>query len=143
MKKTDLALYLRLLNYVKPYWRRFLVAAAAMLLVSGITAFLAYLVKPFLDDVFFNKNLQMLYVLPPLLVALYAAKGGLSVFHTYQMQYIGLRLVTLMRDELFRHLQRQPHAFFDQQATAQNKQRPDGDGNPKALHAGDHEKACQ
>jgi subfamily B ATP-binding cassette protein MsbA len=117
MKKTDLALYLRLLHYVKPYWRRFLVAAAAMLLVSGITAFLAYLVKPFLDDVFFNKNLQMLYVLPPLLVALYAAKGGLSVFHTYQMQYIGLRLVTLMRDELFRHLQRQPHAFFDQEAT--------------------------
>ena len=78
MKKTDLHLYFRLLKYVKLYWPRFLAAAAAMLLVSGITALLAYLVKPFLDDVFFKKNLQMLYVLPPLLVALYAAKGGLS-----------------------------------------------------------------
>jgi subfamily B ATP-binding cassette protein MsbA len=117
MKKTDLLLYLRLLNYVKLYWRRFLVAAAAMLVVSGITALLAYLVKPFLDDVFFDKNLKMLYILPPLLVVLYAAKGGLSFFHTYQMHYIGLRLITLMRDDLFRHLQRQPHAFFDQEAT--------------------------
>jgi subfamily B ATP-binding cassette protein MsbA len=117
MKKTDILLYLRLLNYVKLYWPRFLGAAGAMLLVSGITASLAYLVKPFLDDVFFNKNLQMLYVLPPLLVALYAAKGGLSFFHTYQMHYIGLRIVTLLRDKLFRHLQRQPHAFFDREAT--------------------------
>jgi subfamily B ATP-binding cassette protein MsbA len=117
MKKADLRLYLRLLNYVKLYWPRFLGAVAAMLLVSGITALLAYLVKPFLDDVFFKKNLQMLYVLPPLLVALYAAKGGLSFFHTYQMHYIGLRIVTLLRDKLFRHLQAQPHAFFDKEAT--------------------------
>ncbi len=117
MKKADIHLYLRLLNYVKLYWPRFLGAVVAMLLVSGITALLAYLVKPFLDDVFFKKNLQMLYVLPPLLVALYAAKGGLSFFHTYQMHYIGLRIVTLLRDKLFRHLQRQPHAFFDREAT--------------------------
>jgi subfamily B ATP-binding cassette protein MsbA len=117
MKKTDIRLYLRLLNYVKLYWPRFLGAVVAMLLVSSITALLAYLVKPFLDDVFFKKNLQMLYVLPPLLVALYAAKGGLSFFHTYQMHYIGLRIVTLLRDKLFRHLQRQPHAFFDREAT--------------------------
>ena len=117
MKKTDLRLYFRLLKYVKLYWSRFLVAALAMLLVSGITALLAYLVKPFLDDVFFKKNLRMLYVLPPLLVALYAAKGSLSFFHTYQMHYIGLRIVTRLRDQLFRHLQQQPHAFFDQEAT--------------------------
>jgi len=117
MKKTDLRLYFRLLKYVKLYWSRFLVAALAMLLVSGITALLAYLVKPFLDDVFFKKNLRMLYVLPPLLVALYAAKGSLSFFHTYQMHYIGLRIVTRLRDQLFRHLQQQPHAFFDREAT--------------------------
>jgi subfamily B ATP-binding cassette protein MsbA len=117
MKKTDLKLYLRLLSYVKLYWPRFLVAAAAMLLVSGITAALAYLVKPFLDDVFFHKNLKMLYLLPPLLVALYAAKGGLSFIHNYQMHYIGLRIITLLRDQLFRHLQRQPHGFFDREAT--------------------------
>ncbi len=117
MKKADVQLYLRLLRYVQLYWLRFLVAGAAMLLVSAITALLAYLVKPFLDDVFFHKNLHMLYVLPWLLVALYAAKGGLSVLHTYQMNYIGLGIITLMRDQLFRHLQRQPHAFFDREAT--------------------------
>ncbi|MFZ2087327.1 MAG: ABC transporter transmembrane domain-containing protein, partial [Desulfobaccales bacterium] len=117
MKKTDIHLYLRLLSYVKLHWPRLLAAVLAMLVVSGITATLAYLVKPFLDDVFFQKNLRMLYVLPVLLVALYATKGALSFFHTYQMHYIGLSIITLLRDQLFRHLQRQPHAFFDREAT--------------------------
>lgn len=115
--KADLSLYFRLLSYVRPYWLRFLLAAAAMLLGSGITALLAYLVKPFLDEVFLAKDLHMLYVLPVLLIILYAAQGSLSFFYNYQMNDIGLRTVTQIREELFRHLQRQPHAFFDQQAT--------------------------
>jgi subfamily B ATP-binding cassette protein MsbA len=117
MIKEDLKLYLRLLTYVRHLWARFVVAILAMLGVSGLTALLAYLVKPVLDDVFFGKNLSMLYILPPLVVALYAVKGGLTFLHHYQMNYIGLSTTNLLRNELFRHLQRQPHAFFDGQAT--------------------------
>uniref|UniRef100_A0A7C5AMN6 Lipid A export permease/ATP-binding protein MsbA n=1 Tax=Desulfobacca acetoxidans TaxID=60893 RepID=A0A7C5AMN6_9BACT len=115
--KDDLKLYLRLLSYVRGFWLRFLVAVLAMLGVSGITALLAYLVKPVLDDVFFGKNLAMLYILPPLVVLLYAVKGALTFTHNYQMSYIGVSTTTRLRDELFQHLQRQPHAFYDGQAT--------------------------
>jgi subfamily B ATP-binding cassette protein MsbA len=113
----DFRVYLRLLLYVKPYWLRFLVAVIAMLSVSGLTALLAYLVKPVLDDVFVAKNLRMLYFLPPLVVLLYVAQGLLTVLHQYQMNYIGLHAVSRIREELFDHLQRQPLAFFDYQAT--------------------------
>ncbi|MBW1991539.1 MAG: ABC transporter permease, partial [Deltaproteobacteria bacterium] len=115
--KEDLKLYLRLLGYVRGYWPRFLVAVVAMLGVSGITALLAYLVKPVLDEVFFAKNLHMLYILPGLVVLLYALKGGLGFLHNYQMSYIGLSTTNRLRNELFQHLQRQPHSFFDGQAT--------------------------
>ncbi len=115
--KEDLKLYLRLLSYVRRFWLRFVVAALAMLGVSGITALLAYLVKPVLDDVFFGKNLTMLYILPPLVVLLYAVKGALTFTHNYQMSYIGVSTTTRLRDELFQHLQRQPHSFYDRQAT--------------------------
>ena len=77
----DLRLYLRLLTYVRSFWPRFLLAAAAMLGVSGITALLAYLVKPVMDDVFFGKNLLMLYFLQALVVALYFLKCALSYAH--------------------------------------------------------------
>ena len=73
--------------------------------------------KPVLDDVFFGKKVQMLYLLPPLIVLLYAIKGVMSYTHNYQMSYIGNATVTTLRDQLFASLQRQPLSFFDGEAT--------------------------
>ena len=92
-------------------------AIAAMLGVSGLTALLAYMVKPVLDDVFFAKQENMLYLLSLLVVVLYLVKGVLSYTHNYQMSYIGNATVTRLRDELFASIQRQPLSFFDGEAT--------------------------
>jgi subfamily B ATP-binding cassette protein MsbA len=117
MYKDDLRLYLRLLTYLQPHKLRMTAAVLAMLGVSGLTALLAYLVKPVLDDVFFGQKVNMLYFLPPLIVFLYAIKGFLSYTHNYQMSYIGNATVTTLRDQLFASLTRQPLSFFDGEAT--------------------------
>jgi len=117
--KQDLKLYFRLLRYLKPMWLRFVAAMLAMLLVSAVTALLAYMVKPVLDDIFFAKRMNMLYLLPPLVVILYLIKGVMTYTHQYQMSYIGNGTVNRLRDELFAHLQRQPLSFFDSQPTGE------------------------
>jgi subfamily B ATP-binding cassette protein MsbA len=117
MTKADWRLYCRLLTYLKPHKGRMSASIAAMLGVSAITALLAYLVKPVLDDVFFAKQEHMLYLLPLLVVVLYLVKGAMSYTHNYQMSYIGNATVTRLRDELFASLQRQPLSFFDGEAT--------------------------
>ncbi|MGO9395917.1 MAG: lipid A export permease/ATP-binding protein MsbA, partial [Desulfobaccales bacterium] len=117
MYKDDLRLYVRLLAYLKPHKFRMVAAILAMLGVSALTAALAYLVKPVLDDVFFGHKERMLYLLPPLIVLLYALKGFLSYTDNYQMSYIGNATVTALRDQLFASLQRQPLSFFDGEAT--------------------------
>jgi ATP-binding cassette, subfamily B, bacterial MsbA len=117
MNIADLRLYIRLLMYLKPHKWRMSAAIVAMLGVSAITALLAYMVKPVLDDVFFAKRENMLYLLPPLVVVLYLVKGFLSYTHNYQMSYIGNATVTRLRDELFASIQRQPLSFFDGEAT--------------------------
>jgi ABC-type multidrug transport system fused ATPase/permease subunit len=53
-------LYLRLLQFVKPYWPRLAGAMGCMMCVSAASAASAFLVKPVLDDVFFKKDLTML-----------------------------------------------------------------------------------
>jgi subfamily B ATP-binding cassette protein MsbA len=113
----DLRLYWRLLAYLKPHRLRLAGAIVAMLAVSGITALLAYLVKPVLDEVFLARRMHMLYLLPPLIVLLYLVKGALAYAHQYLMSYIGYGTVTRLRQELFSSLHRQPMAFFDSQAT--------------------------
>jgi subfamily B ATP-binding cassette protein MsbA len=117
MNHADLRLYFRLLTYLKPHKWRMTAAIAAMLGVSALTALLAYLVKPVLDDVFFAKREAMLYLLPPLVVILYLIKGFLSYTHNFQMSYIGNATVTRLRDELFASIQSQPLSFFDGEAT--------------------------
>jgi len=113
----DLHLYLRLLTYLKPYRLRLAAAIIAMLAVSGITALLAYLVKPVMDEVFFARRVHMLCLLPPLIILLYLVKGALAYAHQYSMSFIGNSIVTRLRDELFSSLQRQPLAFFDSHST--------------------------
>lgn len=93
------------------------IAIGAMLGVSGITALMAFLVKPVLDDIFFDKRLDMLYLLPLLIIILYLAKGAFSFLHTYLMNYIGGVIITGMRSELYRHLQALPLAFYDRVST--------------------------
>ncbi|MBW1917412.1 MAG: lipid A export permease/ATP-binding protein MsbA [Deltaproteobacteria bacterium] len=110
-------LYFRLLKYVRPHWWRMIIAMGAMLGVSGITALMAFLVKPVLDDIFIDKRLNMLYILPPLIIVLYLVKGVFSVIHSYLMNYVGGITVTGIRDDLFRNLQSQPLIFFDRIST--------------------------
>jgi subfamily B ATP-binding cassette protein MsbA len=117
--KQDLKLYFRLLRYLKPMWVRFVIATAAMLTVSGLTALLAYLVKPVLDDVFFARRVDMLYLLPPLVVLLYLVKGVMTYTHQYQMSFIGNGTINRLRDELFSHIQRQSLSFFDHQPSGE------------------------
>jgi subfamily B ATP-binding cassette protein MsbA len=117
--KQDLKLYFRLLRYLKPVRLRLVVATGAMLAVSGLTALLAYLVKPVLDDVFFAKRADMLYLLPILVVILYFIKGVMTYTHQYQMSYIGNGTINRLRDELFAHIQRQSLSFFDHQPSGE------------------------
>ncbi len=110
-------LYLRLWRLIRPYWRRILIAMAAMVGVSGITALIAFLIKPALDDIFFAKRLEMLYLLPPLVVVLYFLKGLFFYTHEYLMNYVGGMIITQLRDALYRHYMLLPQSFFDRTAT--------------------------
>jgi len=96
--------YRRLLHLVRPYLSRLFLAMFCMLVVAGATAATAYLVKPVLDKIFFEKNLRMLKLLPPLILLLYAIKAIFWYFQTYLMNYVGQRVVSDLRAKLYAHI---------------------------------------
>lgn len=112
-----MALYLRLLKYVRPYTTKLVLAMIFMSLVAGANGLTAYLVKPVLDKIFFEKNATMLYIIPFGIVILYLMKGIFDYFQAYLMGFVGQRVITDIRDEVFRALQRQPLSFFDKTST--------------------------
>jgi subfamily B ATP-binding cassette protein MsbA len=110
-------LYRRLLRLVIPHWRRLAVAMACMLGVAACTAASAYLVKPVLDDVFINKKAGMLKILPLAVLFLFVVKGLCEWGHVYFMSYVGQRVVTQVRQQLYDHLQILSLSFFDRTPT--------------------------
>ena len=56
MLKESVALYIRLFQFVKPHWRMLVLAGVCMLPLALCSSGLAYLVKPALDDIFFQER---------------------------------------------------------------------------------------
>jgi len=110
-------LYRRLLEFVKPYWRRLAGAMVCMLMVSGATSASAFLVKPVLDDIFFKKDLFMLKLLPFAIISLFLIKGIFDYGQSYLMSYVGQRIIADLREKIYNHLQSLSLSFFTRHPT--------------------------
>jgi subfamily B ATP-binding cassette protein MsbA len=104
-------LYLRLLEYIRPYWGRLIIAAVCSGAVAALTGAYAWLVRPALDEIFINKNETWLYLLPVALMAVSVLKGVCGYGQSYLMIFVGSRVVTDIRQQLFGHLMRLPIGF--------------------------------
>jgi ATP-binding cassette, subfamily B, bacterial MsbA len=108
-----LKIYLRLLQYLKPYvWPYFVLAMACMLGYSATEGAMPFLVQWMMDDVFVKKDLPTLYYLPPTIVGIFFVRGLLNFGQSFLSDYVGLRIVQDMRNLLTRHLQFMSLAFF-------------------------------
>jgi len=110
-------LYLRLLQFVKPYWLRLAGAMGCMMCVSAASAASAFLVKPVLDDVFFKKDLTMLKLIPLAIVALFILKGVFDYGQAYLMSFVGQRIITDLREKVYHHLHSLALPFFTKNPT--------------------------
>jgi subfamily B ATP-binding cassette protein MsbA len=109
--------YRRLLNYIKPLWLPLLLSIVFMVIYSLLTSAVAFLVKPALDDIFLKQDKAMLNLLPLALIAIYLVKGIANYLQSYFIGYVGNRIVTDIREEVFFHLQDLPLSFFTEHAS--------------------------
>jgi len=98
--------------YLTGYKKEFFFAVLGMIAVAIGTAGTAQLIKPVLDDVFINKDMDMLKVMPFLLVGVFSLKGIGGYIETYYTSYIGQDVVRKLRDKLVSHLTYLDMDFF-------------------------------
>lgn len=111
--------YLRLLHYVKPYWRRAALSVVCMVVLGGVSAVPAYIIKYVVDDLFISKDVWMLTLLPLVIVLTYVVKGVFAYGQSYFMFWLGQRVVMDVRDGLYRHLHQLPLSFFVRKTTGE------------------------
>jgi len=100
------------LPYLAGYKKQFFFAVIGMIAVAIGTAGSAYLIKPVLDDVFINKDVLMLTIMPFLLVGVFMLQGIGKYVQTYYTSYIGQDVVRKLRDALVYHLTHLDMTFF-------------------------------
>jgi len=117
MNMTSSQLYLRLLGYVKPYWRAFAVSILGMAVTAATEPLLPALLKPMLDGTFVHKDDTVIRLAPIIILVIFLVRGVASFIGTYAINWVGNKVVMDLRDEMFRKLLSLPTHFYDDHAT--------------------------
>jgi len=110
-------LYLRLLQYVFPYWKIFAASLLGTVAFAATEPAMPALMKPLLDETFVTKNPEGLVRLPLLLMLLFIVRGIASFISSYSMQWVATRVVMDLRKEMFDRLQTLPASYFENNAS--------------------------
>ncbi|WP_200764049.1 ABC transporter ATP-binding protein [Nitrosophilus alvini] len=100
------------LPYLKEYKLQFFFAIIGMVMIAVGTAGTAQLIKPVLDEIFINKDEEMLKIMPFAIFGVFFLKGLGRYIQTYYTTYIGQDVIRRLRDNLVGHLLHQDIDFF-------------------------------
>lgn len=104
---------------ITPYRGKLVIAMLAMIVVAGFNAVQAYMVKPLLDEIFVNKNRQLLNLLPLALVGIFLLKGVFYYIYSYLLEWVGQCIIRDLRTSLFEHLNRLSLSYFHKTPTGE------------------------
>jgi ATP-binding cassette, subfamily B, bacterial MsbA len=102
----------RLLGYLKPYWRRMILAILALVLSTGLGLAFPLVIVNLLDSVTRAKDDGPLNLLALLLVGIFLIQATFSALQSYLLSYIGERIVCDLRTAVYRQLQQLSLDFY-------------------------------
>ena len=119
MNMTNSQLYRRLLTYVKPYWRIFLLSIIATAITASTDPLLPMLLKPMLDGTFINRDETVIRLVPIIILLIFLVRGIASFTSAYAIGWVGEKIVLDLRNEMFRKLMTLHTRYYDDHATGQ------------------------
>ncbi len=103
----------RLLAYLKPYWKQMTVALVLMLVVTGLTLLIPYLMKVAIDGYITRGSADGLSTVALQLAGAYIGLYVATAGQRYLLAWVGQRVLANLREALFHHLQRLSMVYHD------------------------------
>lgn len=107
----------RFAKFYKPHLRLFILDMLAATIVAAADLFYPQITSNIINDYVPNKNLRMMLVWCVALLVIYLIKAGLNYFMQYYGHIMGVRMQADIRTVMFKHLQRLPFSYFDENKT--------------------------
>jgi subfamily B ATP-binding cassette protein MsbA len=128
-------LYRRLVGHVWPY-RAALAGAVVAMIVGGLAdASIVKLAKPLINELFVERNDNLMFLLPLGIVAVFLVSGLASFASGYAMQWVANKVILDLRRAMFARVLTLPPAYFDHVPTAVLVSRFTNDANNIAAAA--------
>lgn len=105
----------RILEMIRPYWKRIVLAGLCSMVVSAMNGSLAYLVQPIVDDMLIEGRKVVLLALAIFLV--FFNRGLFRYFANFLMKSVGAKIVRDLRNGLYRHMVYFPMERFGSDST--------------------------
>ncbi len=100
---SELRIYLRLLSYVKPYWRITLIALVAMVCTAIIEPIIPGLMRPLVDQSLIGNDRTSMWQIPLFIFMAFAGKGVADYVANVASQYVAQRVMEDIRRSVFSH----------------------------------------
>lgn len=115
---SSVALLRRLIRqYIWRYRKKIVFAALLMVVTAAATAMNAWLLQPVMDEIFINKDRQMLTWIPAIVILVALISGVAAYGQSVLMRFVGQRVIADMQLDLFQHLIRSDLDMFHDHAS--------------------------
>lgn len=115
---TPLALWRRLLGYVRPHWKIAVLALVGMVLEAAMAGAFTSLMKPMVDNTFVDRDSTTLKWLPVVIVVIFLVRGIGTFLADVGSARVGRSVVLVLRVELLGKYLHLPSSWFDRETTA-------------------------
>ena len=112
-KALDRRIIVRLLAFLRPYWRRMVAAFVLMLIASGLSLAVPYLIKLAIDQHIAQGDTVGLTRVALLTAGAFVGIYLASMGQRYWLSWVGQRVLATLRAQLFQHLQELPLGYHD------------------------------
>ncbi len=105
--------YKKMWPFVKPYWFRALLAVLMSIPIGALDAVVAWALRPFMDVVLVEKNVEASWYIPIAIVGFTFVQGVLNYSATYLNAWVGLKINQDLKRALYKKLLHLEPAYYD------------------------------
>ena len=121
--------YKQILPFVKPYWKRALVALGLAIPIGCLDAVIALALKPYMDVVMVEKSVQSPWYIPLLIVAFTSLQGILNYASTYTNDWVTMKVTNDLKKALYDKLMHKSSVYYDTKTSGDSLKRFNNDAD--------------
>ncbi|MBQ8346115.1 MAG: ABC transporter ATP-binding protein [Alphaproteobacteria bacterium] len=103
--------------YVRPYWGRALIAVLITIPIGSFDALTAWILKPYMDVVLVEKNIQAASFMPLLIVVASAFQSLCNYAAVYLNTWVGQKITSDLKTDMYKKLMQEDTTFFDRSSS--------------------------